>query len=600
MASSATLSITNGTRLLRNSDMRSTSAIKAIMSFMYEGVQLPDFLVPYAGFFTGLITGALAGSALYAYLQRNWFDRAKVKLAVYHVLRTLEYDASYYALIQDPQALMIRIDAEVMRLVGKHLTSNEVSQVSKDVKRSLSHVAAEEPASKRVRESERDVVKERPRPHLAPAYPPVSLRGFMDPPATEQPYNKYVHSPETEPFSITKSPCSTPKPPRCASPVQEPDEDFVHRECGLPIVKMDVDEGKPSSTSTPHVPAHLFGGRSRLPARHLTTPAAQQSIFVGRANRSTTVLDKKNAGYESEVDTKMSPEPSSSSAQDAEGSKWLVKPTVKKHEGYGLFYDDDEIYSSEEETALPVSHPPPVVRQCGGMKLSGNVLSPIAGSSAPIGGLPPALSLEHWSTKAELDFSSREPEAKKTTVLSTVHMSTQPELVYSSSEDGSDDEASGSPGAITTPSPSSATYFKPSVVAAPTKEDDFQVFEDGAGGSQTSEPALDQENVPPSPPSPKRKSPSSSPPSASKRIRTTPSPLADVTNSPTLRKKSRGRGVATVERSSARSPARTPAPASASSPIAMSKTPKKKTKKALAHTPATRKSKRLEKQKMEE
>jgi len=65
------------------------TATQAVVSFFYQSVQLPPFLTQYAGFFTGLFTGALSGFALHAYIQRNKCDKAKVKLAIHHVLRVI-------------------------------------------------------------------------------------------------------------------------------------------------------------------------------------------------------------------------------------------------------------------------------------------------------------------------------------------------------------------------------------------------------------------------------------------------------------------------------------------------------------------------------
>lgn len=350
--SAHTASIMNSARILRNSDASLTYTIpgtaKAIMSFLFGGVQLPSFLSHYAGFFAGFVTGALSGSVLYAYFYRNHCDRAKVKLAVYHILHVIQHGPDYTPLLQDPQELMKHIEAEVMRLVDLHLTKNEAAQVTKEVKRNYAQIASKEQVYKRIRENQRDLAKERMEPHLALAYAP-SPRGFLDEPAAEQPYNKYEQAPKPI-LNIKPRLFGTPIIPRCNSPVQP---DLLHGEVGQFDDRMDIDEAA-SSSCIPHVPSHLFGGSPCPPVRLPAAPSLQQSIFVGRVNTSTPALAEKDDGYEAEVDFTASPEPADCATQVAEGLQEAgeVEPPKAPKSGYGLDYDDPEVYPPSEDEDL--------------------------------------------------------------------------------------------------------------------------------------------------------------------------------------------------------------------------------------------------------
>ena len=159
---------------------------KAITRFLFGEAQPPVCLLHCASFFAGLATGAVGASTLYAYFNRSKCDRAKVQLAVYHIIRLFRHRPDYAALLQDPQELLRRMEPEVVRMVDKHLTQNEADIVVKELKRNYANIAGEGYTHKRVRENKCDVAKERMGPCLAPACVP-SPRGFLPPSGTDQP-----------------------------------------------------------------------------------------------------------------------------------------------------------------------------------------------------------------------------------------------------------------------------------------------------------------------------------------------------------------------------------------------------------------------------
>ncbi|KAJ4340319.1 hypothetical protein N0V87_002611 [Didymella glomerata] len=570
----------NGTRLLRNSNPQATSAAQAVVNFIYEGVQLPSVLAQYAGFFTGLFTGALGGFALHAYFQRNKCDKAKVKLAIYHVLRVTQ---------GDPQMLLSRIETEVMHLVDEHLTQKETAQVTKAVKRNyinISNISFDEVVHKRVREDYRDVFKERQGPALATAYQQTP-RGFLAPTEAELPYQEYVPGPRTASKAICQSPFMTEK---CSdSLLEESDE-----ELGLDDNLMVIDKIGPSPSGISHVPDHLFGGSYRRTACLPSCSSAHQSIVVGRADTSVPKVDEKDDGHESEVESTKSVKPAGVTAQAAGGLQVAGRALSPRHApefgSYGLDYNGDIYSSSDDEGNVRTSGPLPVVRQCDSEKCSGTQPSPILGSPRPAEDLPAALSLENWSKKPEMEFSSSESEREDSSLATFgVNMSTVPKPEYSSSE-------LGSPGAMTTPSRSPAVSSEPAVAATPLQEENARASTEETGGSQALSPEV-------SSPSRKRKSTSPSPSLPSKRARTSPSPspLVDVPNGPS-----------TPTRRASATPTRKRAPLwqgrryGILRPVhieqaeqAQPSTPSKKAKKAVTKIPATatRKSPRIEEQK---
>lgn len=317
------------------------------MRFIYEGTQLPPFLAQYVGFFTGLVIGALGGFALHSYIQHNKYEKAKIKLVIHHILRVIQDDYSYYAMLQDPPKLLLCIETEVMRLVDKHLTQKEATQATKALKHSfskVSNISLDEVVHKRVREDYRDVIKERRESAFATVQQ-KQHRGFLDPPESEIPCHGYVHGLWSTSKAICQSPFKTAG--RHDSLLEEPDEDL-----GLGEDLMVIDKVTPSFSEMPSVPGYLFGGYSRRTARLHNSSSARQSIFRGGADTSTPQLDKGKDSYESLADSIKLPEPARVMGQVAGGLQGVHGPLHAPEAGsFGLDYEDPNLYSDRKRNS---------------------------------------------------------------------------------------------------------------------------------------------------------------------------------------------------------------------------------------------------------
>jgi hypothetical protein len=111
--------------------------IKALTSFLFDGIALPDYLTKYGPLLLTFTSGAAAATALYAYLQRNRLSRAKVKLAVFHITRIVEHTPRLQKLLDDPHKLIKLMDQEVMHMVKNQLTKSEAAETMAQVKREL-------------------------------------------------------------------------------------------------------------------------------------------------------------------------------------------------------------------------------------------------------------------------------------------------------------------------------------------------------------------------------------------------------------------------------------------------------------------------------
>ncbi|KAJ4357048.1 hypothetical protein N0V95_002786 [Ascochyta clinopodiicola] len=350
----------------------SLSAIaKAITNFLFGELPLPTSLSRYATFFTGLVTGAMGATALYTYLHRNKRDRAKIQLAVYHIIHILQHHPDHQDLLQRPQELLRRMEPEALRMVDKHLTINEAEEVTKVLKRRCEAPQVEACAQKRVRENECVVSEQMGLDSIAAR--PQSQRGFLPefgPDWIERP-QEFKLTPvrsETQPFSPlnTREPWSDFSTQEddglddCNQPTS--DQKQLQFECGqYDDDMMNLDDSShlthPNTTMTP------------CPHDHRSSAPSPESspTFVGFA--STPIPAPKDDGYApddefdaaDELDGLATPlaEASKMSTQ-AIGKQSMESPQQHRREGYGLSYNDSDLYSSSssEEKNASASSPP--------------------------------------------------------------------------------------------------------------------------------------------------------------------------------------------------------------------------------------------------
>ncbi|KAF9701759.1 hypothetical protein EKO04_000305 [Ascochyta lentis] len=342
---------------------------KAITSFLFGDIQLPTSLSHYATFFAGLVTGSIGASILHAYLHRNKCDRAKIQLAVYHIIRLFQQDPSYQAQLQHPQELLRRMEPEVLRMLNTHLTKNEADKVAKELKRAYEAPQAEEHGRKRMREDTGGALREQMELDTVPAHRQAQ-RGFLPELGPDQARGKnectedgVTSQPENEAASSLEAQGS-----RSDSLVEgddlddynlpTPDEKQLQVEHGqYDEDMMDLDLPQPNVITTPG--PHY---------RQSYAPSPESSsTFVGFASTPTPVPN--DDGYlsddESEVteewddlETPVAEPPKMSNEAKSEEPMKLAQPF--RRQGYGFTYDDPDLYSSsssEEDASSPT--PPP-------------------------------------------------------------------------------------------------------------------------------------------------------------------------------------------------------------------------------------------------
>ncbi|KAF2791376.1 hypothetical protein K505DRAFT_363871 [Melanomma pulvis-pyrius CBS 109.77] len=97
--------------------------------------KLPAFLQPYAPLIQKLLLGVAAGGAIYNFYRYR--NRAKLQLAIFHVLRIVEQNPQLTAILQDPDRLILEMTAEVLEMVPQQLTYEEGEKVIKELKRKV-------------------------------------------------------------------------------------------------------------------------------------------------------------------------------------------------------------------------------------------------------------------------------------------------------------------------------------------------------------------------------------------------------------------------------------------------------------------------------
>ncbi|KAH6642491.1 hypothetical protein C7974DRAFT_468839 [Boeremia exigua] len=431
---------------------------KAISRFILGEAQLPVLLSHFRTFFTGVAIGAVGCPALWAYLTRNKCDRAKVQLAVYHIVRLLEDRPHYKALLHDPQQLMNLIEPEVMRLVKKHLTLDEVIEAAKEVKREHVPLATDEPVKKRVKK-DRASAKPRRRAVVNPAFIPTP-RGFLPPSPSDPEWLQFENASVSDESESDESDVDLDMTDEAAAAP-------VHSAEGLQEVARG--EGKqPVQRVTPmHAPEQGSFGLDYNSEDLYASPPGSPSH-----SSSSSFSSSSSSAEDLEL-------PPSQPAYDNSEPRWLQEMVAASKGGPKKGRSNGVIRSSPA---------PAVVRMLHGNRCSGTTLSPIQGS-------PSITEDPRAPTEAEQAF---EPAAAKSAPkLPFGHWSTSAPLEYSSSSSSSSQEAALSACSPTPSMPSSSMSVSP-MVNSPA-------------------PSLPSSSLGSSPTPSKRKSPSASDAPAPKR-----------------------------------------------------------------------------------
>ena len=127
---------------------------KTLTQYFFGETTLPSFLQRYGDILLAITGGAAAATSIFWYFQRNKYNRKRIRLAVFHVVRTLQKMPNLEELIKTPEEFYEEIDYEVSRMIGIHLTQSEGVTTAKRAQRQLE---AEYNANVRDLEDERRV-----------------------------------------------------------------------------------------------------------------------------------------------------------------------------------------------------------------------------------------------------------------------------------------------------------------------------------------------------------------------------------------------------------------------------------------------------------
>jgi hypothetical protein len=110
---------------------------KALTQFVLDGTALPDFLAQHGNVILAFLGGAAVSSMLHNYFYSNRTHRGKIKLAVFHITRVIENTPEYHARLNRPHELVQAMQEEVKHLVNIHLNEDEAVSTMSELKHKL-------------------------------------------------------------------------------------------------------------------------------------------------------------------------------------------------------------------------------------------------------------------------------------------------------------------------------------------------------------------------------------------------------------------------------------------------------------------------------
>ncbi|KAI4635707.1 uncharacterized protein J4E87_000662 [Alternaria ethzedia] len=165
---------------------------KTLTQYLFGETALPSFLQQYGDILLAITGGAAAATGLCWFFQPNKCNRKRIRLAVYHVVRTLQIMPDLEERMEEmPEDLYKEIAREVDRMIGTYLTLSESETTFRMAKRKL---LDDYEAFEREREAERRV-RRRVDDAAAGDVPEITVQS---PSSTGQPEGSLIHQEETQ------------------------------------------------------------------------------------------------------------------------------------------------------------------------------------------------------------------------------------------------------------------------------------------------------------------------------------------------------------------------------------------------------------------
>jgi hypothetical protein len=124
------------TGTLQHAFISMSAAVRDLTRFLLDDFPLRNILKQH-GVVLLIITSGATATYLYRYFEQNRTSRAKIGLAVFHIVRTIENYPQYHGQLNDPEGLIREIDAEVARMIDTHLTKDEAASAMNELKRKV-------------------------------------------------------------------------------------------------------------------------------------------------------------------------------------------------------------------------------------------------------------------------------------------------------------------------------------------------------------------------------------------------------------------------------------------------------------------------------
>ncbi|KAI4927259.1 uncharacterized protein J4E92_006426 [Alternaria infectoria] len=165
---------------------------KTLTQYLFGETTLPSFLQQYGDILLAIAGAAAAATGLCWFFQHNKCNRKRIRLAVYHVVRTLQIMPDLEERMEEmPEDLYKEIAREVDRMIGTYLTLSESETTFRMTKRKL---LDDYEGFEREREAERRV-RRRVDDAAAGDVPEITVQS---PSSTGQPEGSLIHEEETQ------------------------------------------------------------------------------------------------------------------------------------------------------------------------------------------------------------------------------------------------------------------------------------------------------------------------------------------------------------------------------------------------------------------